>query len=135
MELNTANDQLFVKRLTEITEARLSDENFGVSELVDEMKMSRASVHRRLKQATGKSIPQFIMEIRLGKALGMLQQKTGTVAEIAYAVGFGSATYFNKCFHDHYGISPGEVMKGNHHVKIPIQQPKTRNKIKNYMII
>jgi TolB-like protein/AraC-like DNA-binding protein len=135
MELNTANDQLFVKRLTEITEARLSDENFGVSELVDEMKMSRASVHRRLKQATRKSIPQFIMEIRLGKAFGMLQLKEGTVAEIAYAVGFGSATYFNKCFHNHYGISPGEVMKGNHHEKIPTQQPKTRNKIKNYLVL
>jgi TolB-like protein/AraC-like DNA-binding protein len=135
MELNTANDQLFVKRLTEITEARLSDENFGVSELVDEMKMSRASIHRRIKLATGKSINQFIMETRLAKAFGMLQLKEGTVAEIAYAVGFGSATYFNKCFHNHYGISPGEVMKGNHHEKIPTQQPKTLNKIKNYLVL
>ena len=41
----------------------------------------------------------------------LLQLQAGTVAEIAYGVGFGSTTYFSKCFHDYYGYPPGDVRK------------------------
>jgi TolB-like protein/Tfp pilus assembly protein PilF len=41
----------------------------------------------------------------------MLQNSEGTVTETAFRVGFGSATYFNKCFHEYYGFPPGEVRK------------------------
>jgi TolB-like protein/Tfp pilus assembly protein PilF len=41
----------------------------------------------------------------------MLQNDLGTVAEIAYMVGFGSPTYFIKSFHDYFGCPPGEYKK------------------------
>jgi TolB-like protein len=41
----------------------------------------------------------------------MLLQNLGTVSEISYRVGFGSPSYFNKCFHEYYGYPPGEVRK------------------------
>jgi TolB-like protein/tetratricopeptide (TPR) repeat protein len=41
----------------------------------------------------------------------MLQQGMVTASEVAYKVGFGSATYFNSCFHKFYGYPPGEVKR------------------------
>ena len=39
----------------------------------------------------------------------MLQNNEGTVAEIAFRVGFGSPAYFNKCFHEYFGYPPGKA--------------------------
>ena len=101
----------FVKRLTDIVEANLADENFGVEDLVREMGLSHITLHRKLKTISNQTISQFIREIRLKKAKALLLNEDLTVSEIAYRVGFGSPTYFNKCFHEYYGYPPGEVKK------------------------
>jgi TolB-like protein len=44
--------------------------------------------------------------------LEILQNEPWTAAEVAYKTGFGSPTYFNKCFHDYFGYAPGKVIKG-----------------------
>ncbi|MFY9152702.1 MAG: helix-turn-helix domain-containing protein [Prolixibacteraceae bacterium] len=98
----------FIKRLTDIVESNLSNENFGVEDLVREMGMSHISLHRKLKASTNQTISQFIREIRLQKAKELLQNEDLTVSEISYRVGFGSPTYFNKCFHEYFGYPPGE---------------------------
>jgi TolB-like protein/Tfp pilus assembly protein PilF len=43
----------------------------------------------------------------------MLRENDQTVSEVSYEVGFGSTSYFIKCFHDQYGYPPGEVSKKN----------------------
>lgn len=106
-----SEEQAFLKRLTEITEANLNNDQFGVSELAGKMGFSRSHLHRRLKAQTGQSISQFICTVRLKKAMFLLQQKEASAAEIAYDVGFSSPAYFNRCFHEYYGYPPGEVKK------------------------
>ena len=41
----------------------------------------------------------------------MLEQKIGTVAAIAYAVGFSDPKYFTKFFRQYCGITPSEILK------------------------
>jgi AraC-like DNA-binding protein/TolB-like protein/tetratricopeptide (TPR) repeat protein len=107
-----STDQIFIKKLTDIVLANLQNEKFGVKELAHESKMSFYRLNRRLHSINKKSTNQFIREIRLNKALVMLRDETSTVAEIAYRVGFGSPSYFNKCFHEFFGYPPGEAKKG-----------------------
>ena len=90
--------QDFITQLTQIAQANITNENFGPEELASKMGMSHSTLHRKLKAATNKTISQFIRELRLKKASQLLLTEQSTVAEIAYNVGFGSATYFNKCF-------------------------------------
>ena len=45
------------------------------------------------------------------KAKELLENEKYTVAEVAYHVGFNSPTYFNTCFHEYFGYSPGEYKK------------------------
>ncbi|MCY1719053.1 helix-turn-helix domain-containing protein [Prolixibacteraceae bacterium Z1-6] len=104
-------DELFLDRLTEIVEANLTNEQFGVSELASKYGKSRSYIHRRLKAIADESVSQFIRRLRLEKARTQLEQDQYTVSEIAYNVGFSSPTYFSRCFHNHFGYPPGEVKK------------------------
>ena len=98
----------FINKLTALVEANLENERFGIEELAREMGMSHSGIHRKLKEILNQNISQFIREIRLKKAKELLLNEDLTAAEIAYRVGFGSPTYFNKCFHATFGVSPGE---------------------------
>jgi TolB-like protein/AraC-like DNA-binding protein len=109
-------DQAFVERLTDIILSNLGNEQFGVQQLSREMGMSHTTIHRRLRSCTNLSVSQFIREVRLQKAYEMLRQNLGSVSEISYSVGFGSPSYFNKCFHEYYGYPPGEARKPESHI-------------------
>lgn len=104
-------DKVIIRKLTDIIHANLDKENFGVNELAIAAGMSRFTLHRRLKTYLKKSASQFIREVRLEKALEMLEQDVATAAEISYMVGFNSPTYFNSCFHQYFGFTPGEAKK------------------------
>ena len=116
----------FIQQLTEIVEANLANEKFGIEELASEIGMSHSNLHRKLKSSTNQTISQFIREIRLKKAKELLLSEDLTAAEISYRVGFGSPTYFNKCFHEYFGFAPGELRnheQENDSIEQSIQQP------------
>ena len=104
-------DQEFISNLTNIVIANLKDENFGVENLAEESGISRITIYRKLKSIRNQDVSQFIREIRLQRAMRLLQNNVGTASEIAYMVGFGSPAYFNKCFHEYYGYPPGQAKK------------------------
>jgi AraC-like DNA-binding protein/tetratricopeptide (TPR) repeat protein len=112
MEEHLSAAQIFINKLTEIVLANLADENFGVRDLARESGLSLYRLSRRLNSVSRKTIVQFIREIRLQKALEMLQSGTYTVAEVSFKTGFNSPNYFNKCFHEYFGYSPGKALKG-----------------------
>ena len=101
----------FLNKITGVIEENISNEQFGVSELANEIGMSRSNLLRKIKKSTNLSVSQFIRQLRLNNAMEMLRENDLTVSEVSYEVGFGSTSYFVKCFHDHYGYPPGEVAK------------------------
>gem|GEM_PF-117053 len=102
----------YLKKVTRIIEENLSNEQFGVSELARELAMSRSNLLRKINKLAGMSVSQFIRQVRLRKAMEILrQEKTLTVSEVSYRVGFNSVSYFIKCFHEQYGFPPGEAGK------------------------
>ncbi|MGE0020162.1 MAG: helix-turn-helix domain-containing protein [Draconibacterium sp.] len=98
-----------IQKLTIFVEANLANEGFGPEELAKAAGMSHSNLNRKLNTITNQNASQFIREIRLKKAKELLQNEELTVAEISYRVGFGSPTYFNKCFHEYFGVAPGEL--------------------------
>lgn len=115
--MTTANSNYmendFLNKLKEIVLKNISNEQFGVSELANEVNMSRSNLLRKLKKLNQLSVSQFIRQIRLQHAMEILKQTSSTVSEVSYQVGFSSISYFIKCFHDHYGFPPGEIGKMN----------------------
>lgn len=108
-----SRDEEFLKELKQIVLKNITNEQFGVVPLSHEIGMSRSHLYRKLQLLTGKSISNFIREIRMVEAMKLLRKDVGSVSEIAYQVGFNTPSYFHKCFHDYYGYPPGEVKKMN----------------------
>jgi AraC-like DNA-binding protein len=115
-------DETLVKQLVELVEANLDNEHLSVEDLAQELAISRSHLHRKLQKLRGKSISQFVREIRLKHAYDLLKAEVGTVSEIAYRVGFNSNTYFIKCFSEAYGFSPGEVKRRSVSKEDPVNE-------------
>ena len=111
MVIQNGTGNTFIMRINEVIASNMKDERFGVSELAGKMNMSRTTLHRKIKSATDHSVSQFLRNARLNKALELLCRDYMTVAETAYLTGFRSATYFSKCFREHYGYPPVEAKK------------------------
>lgn len=110
---NASNiDVDFIDQLESIILENLSNEQFGVSELAEIMNMSRSSLLRKIRKNTQLSASQFIRQVRLKKSMQLLRQSSLNISEISFQVGFGSTSYFIKCFREYYGYPPGEVGKG-----------------------
>jgi len=95
--------QEMLTRLEQLVEENLDNEQFGVGDLSRSVGISRSHLHRKLRTTIGQSVSQFIREYRLRKALGFLKEGQHTVSEVAYLVGFSSATYFSRCFAGLFG--------------------------------
>lgn len=101
----------FVSQITAIVEKNIAHEQFGVSELADEMNMSRSNLLRKVKRETKLSVSQLISQVRLKRGMELLRKSSLNVSEVSHQVGFGSTSYFIKCFREYYGYPPGEVGK------------------------
>ncbi|HYQ57963.1 MAG TPA: helix-turn-helix domain-containing protein [Draconibacterium sp.] len=102
---------LFINKAKQLILDNLENDKIGVSELAAEMGLSRSQFLRKIKSVTGKSANKFIRDIRLEESLSLIEKDDHTASEIAYKVGFNSPSYFNKCFHDKYGCTPGDYKK------------------------
>ena len=102
-------DEKFMNRVNEIIEEHIAEEEFNMEEFGEELFMSRMQVYRKLKALTGKSANRYVRTFKLQKARQMIEEKQGTISEIAYSLGFGSPAYFTKCFKDEFGYPPREI--------------------------
>lgn len=105
-------DQSFVNRLRDIIQHNMGDSCFSVERLGAEIGLSRVQLYRKVKALTGLSPVELLRKARLEKARLMIEKTDLSISEIAYEVGFTAPSYFNKCFKDAFGVSPGSVREG-----------------------
>jgi AraC-like DNA-binding protein/TolB-like protein len=109
MEKAKSIDINFIKRVADVVVNHLNQECFSANELADSLSLSREQTHRKLKKNTSLSTGKFIRYIRLLKACVYLMEGQFSVAEISYKTGFNSPSYFNRCFKEEFGVTPGEL--------------------------
>lgn len=99
-------DRKFLEQVLELLEKEYANANFGVPQMQRALAMSKTQLHRKLKALTNESPGELLRNFRLKRAAQLLSQKTDTVTQIAYQVGFNNLSYFAKCFKALYGVSP-----------------------------
>ena len=99
----------FLARFRTKVQAHLGDENLSVEQIGSELCLGRVQLYRKTKALTGYSPVELIRITRLKAAERLLKTTDLGVAEIAYKVGFGTPSYFSKCFKELFGRAPGEV--------------------------
>lgn len=104
-----AQDQTFVTRLREVIRDNMGDSDFSVERIGEEIGLSRVQLYRKVKALTGQTPVELLRKARLERSRRLIEKTEKSVSEIAYEVGFTSPSYFNKCFKDEFGISPGAM--------------------------
>lgn len=97
----------FLQKAIQLIETQLGNEDLSIEEFAEQLHLSRTQLFRKLKALTDQSPSRFIRSVRLRHAKELIQSGRLTIAEISYAVGFGSPTYFNRCFKEEFGKVPG----------------------------
>lgn len=103
----------FINKIIDLIEINISKPSLCVGMLAHESSMSNVQVYRKLKALTGRTPNELIRDFRLVRAHSLLIQQNGTIAEIAYQVGFNNLSYFTKCFKLKYGKCPSELFQEN----------------------
>ncbi len=107
------SDEVFINKLNEEIEKHLSDENFSVESLIGVLGLSRSNLQRKLKGICGTTPGDYLRNYRLKKACKLLIESDMRINEVAYYVGFHSATYFTKVFIKTYNMTPKEFANNN----------------------
>lgn len=102
-------DSGFILKFRNVVESHLDDPDISVDDISSELCMSRAQLYRKVKAVTGKSPVEVIRHMRLAKADKLLAETSLNISEIAYRVGFSSASYFTKCYRDQFNRLPTDV--------------------------
>jgi|GEM_PF-73983 len=111
MEDDSPDKRLLDKAL-KILQDNFQNPDFDVTELIQELGISRSLLHKKLDTLVGQSASRFIRGFRLAKAKEMLEKAGGrNISEIAYAVGFNDPKYFTRCFTKHFGVNPSSWEK------------------------
>lgn len=100
----------FSDRVSRILLSQLSDPP-SLKELAEQMYMSPATLTRRLKKETGKTLPEFLTQIRIKAAKLYMLEEGRTLGEVAQTVGFCDASYFSKVFTRSTGMTPTQYLR------------------------
>ncbi|MBN8825706.1 MULTISPECIES: two-component regulator propeller domain-containing protein [unclassified Spirosoma] len=103
-------EELFVQKAISIIEAHIDDAHFDVEQLEEAMNMSRMQLYRKLKSILNLSGAEFIRQVRLKRALQLLESGHYNVSEVAWQVGFNDPAYFSRCFKKEFGKAPQEFL-------------------------
>jgi len=106
----TYEDQI-LNKLMGILNNYISDSEFSIDQLADELHMSRRQVFRKVNALTGYSPNELIRTIRLTEAAKMFRSGHKHIAHVMHNVGFNNQSWFGKCFHELYGLTPSEYIK------------------------
>ena len=107
----TSVDEQLIQKCLEYIEKNMDDPEYGVEELSRDLGMVRMSLYRKLQSITGHTPTDFIRSIRLKRAAQLLQGSRLPIVEVANRVGFGSSSYFSKCFREMFGMLPKQYME------------------------
>ena len=107
----TSVDEQFIQTAIRICEEHMSDPEFSVEVLGQELSLSRTYLYKKLISITGKGPAEFIRILRMKRAKQYLEQSQMQMAEIATNLGLSSPKRLTENFKSEYGISPSEYMR------------------------
>ena len=96
----------FAAEVMQIVKTSFTNPEFGVEDVAAALGISRVHLNRKLKAENSPSPSDMIKTMRMELASEMLKAGGKTIAEVAEASGFSSASYFSSAFKEYFGVAP-----------------------------
>lgn len=103
-------NRLFIEESVNYLNANLDNPALVVEDLARNAAMSRTAYFNRMKQITGLSPVDFIKQMRIKRAMSLLDDGNLPIADVAYRVGFTDPKYFSRCFKAEMGMTPTQYL-------------------------
>jgi len=110
------NDQKFMDKLIRLMEKQIDNGDLMVDDLAKELAVSRSVFFKKLKALTGLAPIEFIREMRIKRAVQLMESGDYSITEISEMVGINDSRYFSKCFKRVYGMTPTEYKEQKSHI-------------------
>ncbi len=107
----TSIDEKLIERLLKVVEQNISNPEFTVVQLADEVGMSQSNLNKKLKALLGQTANVFIRTIRLKRAAQLLRLDRLSVTDVVYEVGFNDMKYFRECFRKQFNTTPSDYVR------------------------
>ncbi|GLB49495.1 hybrid sensor histidine kinase/response regulator [Neptunitalea sp. Y10] len=101
----------FLIKCNQIIEANLSNKDFNLKMLAQDMGMSHRSLYDKIKQITGLTLNAYIRNVRIRHAAFLMLTENKTIAQIGSLVGLEDQKYFRQQFVKIYEMTPSEYIK------------------------
>lgn len=112
IEIHLEEEQ-FLQEIISYIEGNIDDETLGPNSLSEFLKISKASLYRKLKELTEKTPSEYIRYIKLKHTAMLLKTSKATITEVMYKSGFSNKSYFFREFAKQYGCTPKEYRDMN----------------------
>jgi len=106
-------DKTLVDVVKEYIEGHFSEEDISLASVSEMLYVNASYLSRTFKEKAGKSFSEYLFELRMEKAMSLLQRLDLKAYEIADRVGIKDPHYFSTCFKKYTGISVSEFKKEN----------------------
>jgi signal transduction histidine kinase/DNA-binding response OmpR family regulator len=104
----TSYDDIFIKELMKTLEAQLENSSLNVDMLAADLNMSRTVFYKKVKSLLGITPVDLIRDIRIKRAVQLIEVGGFSLTEVAYMCGFSDSNYFSKCFKKATGVTPSK---------------------------
>ncbi len=74
-------------------------------------RMTPCWFRQKFKEYTGCSPLQYLLSLRISRAMNLLEHTDYNITQISYAVGYENVSYFRRLFQKHTGMTPGEYQR------------------------
>jgi AraC-like DNA-binding protein len=101
----TGRESRRVSKVKEYISAHFADD-LRLEDLAALVGMTPSAFSRFFKQHTSRTLSDYIIDIRLGKAARMLVDTSRSIGEISFACGFNNLSNFNRIFKARRGCTP-----------------------------
>ncbi len=103
---SSASHDYLIAEITALIKSDYKNINLGVSTFAYRYKVSAAYLGRLFRNITGKSMTDYINEVRIAKVSELLANTGLSMAEIMGCTGFTNKTQFHKIFKKYNGVTP-----------------------------
>jgi len=105
-----------LRRIKEFVDAKIEDE-LTLREMAQSVELSRAHFARMFRKSTGESPHQFVLRLRIERAMTMLRADDARVVDVAVACGFKTQQHFARVFRHVCGVSPTDYRLESQHYR------------------
>lgn len=101
-------------------------EGITVGDVVRVAGVHRSHLYSEFQRLIGMSPRQYLLKLRMERAVEMLKQQVYTITEISLSLGYPDLYSFSRAFHNYYGMSPSRYLANAGHRSTTRQNDKRK---------